>query len=90
MSCVGTKVDYSENYYDVGGIARYKYNLASISVSNLGNKVRLKCRSGSCISYEYKDREKEETKKLSYIDLEAKSVSQLYKAFVHLKKVCGL
>lgn len=90
LTSVSTKMDYSENYYDARGIAHYKFDYRSIKITKLGSKVRLSCKSGSCIEYDYKDRVKEETKTLKYLDFEAKSVTELYKAFLHLKKVLGL
>lgn len=92
LSSLQTKVNYSNNYFDVYGKGQYDFDLRNITFSVKGGKVRLNCISGSCIKYRYKEPEKEESKNLTYLDFTPKDtdVITLYKAFVHLKKQVGL
>jgi hypothetical protein len=92
LSSLQTKVNFSNNYFDVYGKSQYDFDLRYIKFSIVSGKVRMSCTSGNCISYSYNEPEKEESKSLSSLDFTPKDtdVNTLYKAFVHLKKQVGL
>ena len=91
MRSLKTQVTYTENFFDKNGAAIYSFDLAKVSFSIVGKKVRINCSSGSCISYTYKSAGNRDVKNLSSFDLEAKnSVSQLNQALNHLKRRVGL
>jgi hypothetical protein len=91
LKSLKTQATYTENFFDKNAAAIYSFNLAQVKFSIVGNKVRISCVSGSCISYQYKEPGNATTKNITHFDLDSKtSDAQLKKALNHLKTRVGL
>ncbi|MEA3496036.1 MAG: hypothetical protein U9R42_08375 [Bacteroidota bacterium] len=90
LSSVGTKVSYTENYYDITTRIKYDLNLADVKIKKSVSKVVLECKSGKCILKNTASHDKKEEEHISSLEFNTDSPTELYKAFLHLKTVVGL